>query len=569
MAQALVVRDIRRRLRPMAFRLRLRDTLLLISQTLWLPLAIGALVQIVGRLAPIPNLLIWSLAPLAVWLAFVLGYLVLRPMPLQRVAQRVDTMLGLRERLSTALELSKHEPPHDLDDEQQRDAREHAATLRPRMLPWLVDKRRLALAVLPLAVLVASAMLPNPQNRVLREQTAVQQAVQQTIQQVQQAQQQIAQDKTLSPEERAALEQELAQLEQRLRDNSGNREPALADLSTTEARLQQRRDPNADAQRAAMEQLARNLQSLSGEQSTQRPSLEQAAEQLRQLAQQLDQMTPEQRQQTAQNLQQQAAQMAQSDTQAAQNLSNAAQAMQQGNTAQAQQALNQAANSVQQAQQQQANQQAVNRSIAQVQQSRQDIAQAGQQQQTAQQGQQGQGQQQGQQGQQAGQQQGQQGQQAGQQQGQQGQQGQQAQQNQQGQQGGQPGQGNGAQGGAGSNANNLGQAQGGHANVNQNQKTNGNGQGSGSDDLVYQPYNPSNKQGQSQFVPGQQNQGGQTQTQQGQTNMPGANNQSLVPYSQVLPQYQQSAGQALDQSAIPPHLKDYVRDYFSQLEPQR
>jgi hypothetical protein len=40
-----------------------------------------------------------------------------------------------------------------------------------------------------------------------------------------------------------------------------------------------------------------------------------------------------------------------------------------------------------------------------------------------------------------------------------------------------------------------------------------------------------------------------------------------VPYQQVLPQYEQAASEALDQSAIPPHLKDYVRDYFSQLEP--
>jgi len=51
--------------------------------------------------------------------------------------------------------------------------------------------------------------------------------------------------------------------------------------------------------------------------------------------------------------------------------------------------------------------------------------------------------------------------------------------------------------------------------------------------------------------------------------LPGVANSSMVPYEQVLPQYQRSAGEALDQSAIPPHLKDYVRDYFSQLEPNR
>jgi hypothetical protein len=46
-------------------------------------------------------------------------------------------------------------------------------------------------------------------------------------------------------------------------------------------------------------------------------------------------------------------------------------------------------------------------------------------------------------------------------------------------------------------------------------------------------------------------------------------NPSLVPYEQQLPQYQRAAGEAIDQSAIPPHLKDYVRDYFSNLEPKR
>ncbi|NJL06552.1 MAG: hypothetical protein HC911_16935 [Chloroflexaceae bacterium] len=44
-------------------------------------------------------------------------------------------------------------------------------------------------------------------------------------------------------------------------------------------------------------------------------------------------------------------------------------------------------------------------------------------------------------------------------------------------------------------------------------------------------------------------------------------NPSLVPYSEVFPDYAQSASEALDRGYIPPHLKDYVRDYFSQLEP--
>jgi hypothetical protein len=49
--------------------------------------------------------------------------------------------------------------------------------------------------------------------------------------------------------------------------------------------------------------------------------------------------------------------------------------------------------------------------------------------------------------------------------------------------------------------------------------------------------------------------------------MPGANNPSVVPYEQIYPQYAQSASEALDRGYIPPHLKDLVRRYFSQLEP--
>src|SRR5437773_11854219 len=107
MARAMTTGDyLKRRLRPVALRLRLRDTLLLASRTLWLGLAGGALVEIAGRLLPIPNLLLWSLVPPALWLLAMLGYLLVRPLPVRRVAERVDSALELRERLSTALELS-------------------------------------------------------------------------------------------------------------------------------------------------------------------------------------------------------------------------------------------------------------------------------------------------------------------------------------------------------------------------------------------------------------------------------------------------------------------------------
>ncbi|MGQ9546985.1 MAG: hypothetical protein ACUVWS_00005, partial [Roseiflexus sp.] len=91
--------------------------------------------------------------------------------------------------------------------------------------------------------------------------------------------------------------------------------------------------------------------------------------------------------------------------------------------------------------------------------------------------------------------------------------------------------------------------------------------GSGSSDLVYQPFTPDGQPRDTERIQGQQGEGGQTQSQQGQMNVPGGVSPLQTPYQQVLRDYQQAAGEALEQSAIPPHLKDYVRDYFSRLEP--
>ncbi|MGB9752143.1 hypothetical protein, partial [Roseiflexus castenholzii] len=416
-APSVTINHLQQRLRPMALRLRLRDTLWFASSTLWIATLVSLALQIAGRLFPIPGLLWISLAPLALWALTVLGYLVVRPLPPLRVAQRIDMLLDARERLATALELGQRAEQTPLIELQQRDAYAFATTLKPRLVPIEINRRPLIVALVLVAATVTLIVAPNAQDQILAEQAAIREATQQAAAQIEQLRQEIAQNQNLSPEERAALDRELAELQQRLEQNPGNREEALADLSTTEARLQQRLTYNAEAQRAALEQLARNVQALEGQQQSSRPTLEQAERSLQQLAQQIERMTPEERAQLAEQLRQEARQLQQSAPQTAQALQQAADALQQNNVEQAQQALEQAAQSVQQARQQQAAQQAAQQSIAQLQEERQSIAQSGQpqsQQPGQQQGQQQQGQQP---GQQPGQQQGQQlGQQPGQQQ---------------------------------------------------------------------------------------------------------------------------------------------------------
>ncbi|MDW8144715.1 MAG: hypothetical protein RMJ48_00195 [Roseiflexaceae bacterium] len=567
-APSVTIHHLQQRLRPMARRLRLRDTLWFASSTLWIAALASLALQIAGRLFPIPGLLWISLAPLALWALIVAGYLAVRPLPPICVAQRLDTLLDARERLATALELGQRTERTPLVELQQRDAYAFATTLRPRLVPLKINRRPLIVALALVAAMVALIIAPNPQDQILAERAAIREATQQAAAQIEQLRQEIAQNQSLSPEERAALDRELAEVQQRLEQNPGNREEALADLSTAEARLQQRLTPDADAQRAALEQLARNLQAMEKQPQSGRPTLEQAEDALRQLAQQIESMTAAERRQLAEQLRQEAQQLQQSAPQTAQALQQAADALQQNDVQQAQQALEQAAQSVQQAQQQQAAQQAAQQAIAQLQEERQSIAQSGQHQQGQQQGSQQQpGQQLGQQQQQQGQQQQQQGQQPGQQQ--QGQQ--QGSQQQPGQQlGRQQGQ---QQPGQQQQGQQLGQQQGQEGQAgsqmegNQQSPATGNQAGTGSSDLVYQPFTPDGQPRDIERIQGQEGAGGQTQIQQGQLNAPGSVSPLQTPYQQVLREYQRAAGEALDRSAIPPHLKDYVRDYFSRLEP--
>jgi hypothetical protein len=555
--------SMRRKLFPMGMRLRLSDTLLLASRSLWIATLLFALILVAGRLMPIPYVRIGAVIPLALWALAVLLYLVLRPLPLQRIAQRIDTTLDLRERVATALELHNTHREDEISTIQQQDAAEVVQKLKPGQLPLRLDRRLLLVALLPMAVGMALLVLPNPQDAVIAERREVQETIDEVVEDLEQLEEEIAEDETLTPEEREELQREIAELQEELRENQGNREEALADLSAAEARLQEELDPQTDARRAALEQMARNLDDLSGESDgQQQPGLEEAAQQLEELAQELENLSEEERQELADRLSEQAAQMASGDSQTAQDLSDAAQSLRDGDLQQATDQLEQAASDVREAQGDIADQEATQGALSEIQDSREQVAQSGQQQE--QQPGEGQQAQQGQQseqsdGQQGGGQEGQQGEQSDGQQGG----GQEGQQGQQGQEGQQPG-------GGGTDADNLGAGQSdASADVNPDSAAGdgGRSQGDQSGNTVYQPFDPSGERGEREVIEGQQGEGGEVQSQQGDANLPGLNNPSVVPYEQVLPEYSQSASEALDRGYIPPHLKNYVRDYFSQLEP--
>ncbi len=81
---------------------------------------------------------------------------------------------------------------------------------------------------------------------------------------------------------------------------------------------------------------------------------------------------------------------------------------------------------------------------------------------------------------------------------------------------------------------------------------------------VFAPFERLGRPGDPSYVAGS---GGDGQTQQGNQQGQGQNNGSIVPYQDVFTDFESYAQTSLDREYIPLSVKDYVRDYFSLLDP--
>ncbi len=543
--------------------MRLFDASLFAQRTLWLALAISLLIQILGRFYPLENLWSWVLAPLALWLLVTLGWSLFGPAPLRRVARRVDLELHLKERLSSALAFSQIDPGRlnpptlRLVELQQQDALKTARRIKPgRVFHFIWLRRHLRLAGFFSVVLVALAFIPNPMDRVLEERAAVRDELAEQVERIEEVAEELVLEESLTPEEKEALLRALEELSRQLSENPGDREQALADFARLEENFRQRLDANLDSRQAALESLAAQMAALAeaargdeGESPSETPDLDQATQEL---AERLSEMDPAEQQALASSLANLAAQAAQAGEQGlAQALSAMAQAALSGDAQAVERSAQQVAQALDQANRSLDAQQAIQRALEQVQQGRRQVAQSGQQ--VAQNGNQGNspGQNSGQNpGQNSGQNPGQgpgQGQNPGQGPGQ------------------SSGQGQGTSGG-GSRADTLP--------PNRGQGQAGDPQGPGQsanpgrlDEQVYVPVESQGTTGEPVFIPGQDTGQGETEVNEGQNPLPGAGSSALVPYQQVFSQYLQAVNQAVESGAIPPELRDFIKAYFTQLEP--
>ena len=81
---------------------------------------------------------------------------------------------------------------------------------------------------------------------------------------------------------------------------------------------------------------------------------------------------------------------------------------------------------------------------------------------------------------------------------------------------------------------------------------------------MFAPFDRLGRPGDPSYVSGT---GGDGQTQQGNQTGSGSNNGVLTPYQQVYADFEAYAQTSLDRGYIPLSVKDYVRNYFSSLDP--
>jgi hypothetical protein len=506
-------------------------------------MAIGVGVLLFGRWQPIANLYLWSLAPLAAWLVFVLLRTLFQPIALLEIARRTDHELGLKDRLATALALADEnsrlasDVPTNLVDRQHEDALQ---SLRDEQLNQAfgirVDRRKLRAA---LAVLLAGLVLiaiPNPMDRILAQQQIVAEEAERIAEDLETLAEDVAQESDPISEELEAALEELEALAEALRENPGDLEDALAAISDLEQNLDQRIGDNFDQRQAAMDALSAQLESLAQAEGL---SQEEASDPLTAL-EELSESLPQDPQAAAQSLSSAAAVAAQAgDAELAQALAQLASALQSGDQTAVQQAGDQAGEALSRSLDELSDESAQQQLAAALESARaqltQRVAQAGQ----------GEGQGDGQgDGEGEGEGQGQ-GQSDGQGQG-------------QGQ--GQPG------GGGGTTADSLPGA----SSSGQADDPEGEGETAGTGELEndgVEPWTGDGSEGELVYVPGQDTGQGEINIQEQGDEQPGDASDALVPYQSVFPSYLESTLSALEGSLIPPGLQNYIRGYFTLLEP--
>lgn len=463
-----------------------------------------------------------------------------RPLDVARIG---DARLNLRARMATALEIEagRIAAPPDLAARQRADAVQAAQAADVGAAFRLVFPRRPAwISAILLVALIVGLILPNPQETVIAQRLAERSVIEKQIERLEQVKKEIATNPNLRPEDKKVLLKELDDTIRDLQEGKLSKEEAVARLSKTEETLKELLDSNVQAEQAALAEAGR--QAAQGEatrpigEALKQGDYQGAAQEIESLGRSLAGMSPEEQAALAERLEAMAAAVEATNPELAEALRDAATALRQGDVAAAQEALQRAAGLTEQAGQKIAAQQATQQALGQIQEGRREVAQAGKGDQGS--GTQGQGNQGSGQGNNQGGEQG------------------------QGGQGQKTGSGSGHGDSDGTGGDGTPQAPGGPSGPNSP-----GGPGEKTYDPIFVPQRLGKGDGgELVTVPGQ---GDDSGSPTDEVNGDPQTGQALVPYDQVYTDYQAQAASALENSYIPRGMKDYVRSYFSAIEPEK
>lgn len=496
-------------------------------------LGVAVATNVAARLFPILTLgpriaLSAGIPALSALVAFLIAYLY--PRSALELARISDARMGLYARLATAIEIASGQipAPADIAARQRADAIAAAQVANPRetFKPAWPRWQLLTAAILAGGLAIGLA-LPNPQEKAIAQNRAAKETIEKQIERMEKLRDEIAANPDLSQQDREALLKELDETIDELQTGNLSKEQAMARLGETEEELRSLLDKDAEAMASALGEAGR--QAAQGEQTQEigealtQGNYQDAAQAMAALAEQIEQMSSQEQSTLAERLEAMAAAVEATNPELAQALRDAADALRQGDVAAAQQALQQAATLTEQAGEQLAAQQATEQALGQVQEGRREIAQSGQ----------GDNPDPGQPG-------------AG----------------EQGQEGEGQGQSGSGQGDAGEDQDGQGSPADPDGPIDPNQPGQG---GEKAYDPIYAPERLGDGEGDRVDVPGQGDDNGPpTGEIDGEPHDKG---EALVPYDQVYADYEVQAASALENSYIPRGMKDYIRAYFSSLEP--
>ncbi len=458
---------------------------------------------------------------------------------------------------------------------QRRDAVQRLRAVNPALFLPRFDRKPVLVALVASALIAPALLLPNPMDGVIAQHQAIRDEAARQAERIDRVANDLEARGANADDPRTQLSDELRDLARRLRDDPGDLEHNLAQLGAIEDEVRAQLDPGTEQKAASIAALSRALSRAATANPQANPAGDptQTKRDLQNLGDQVAAMTQDQRDDLAQLLAEQQGQASLSGGAAGQALRDAATSLTQGDSAGAEAALGRLGETLHGAQ----DRVEINRDLASaasgLQDARRELANAGAPgDQPSQLGRQSNGQGTGQgsanPSASAGSQglgqgsanpsasAGSQGQGSGQGSGQGAGQG----------SGPGQGQGSGAIGGGGSSARQLGSgiSSGGPpaGPTNPNRSTELGGElGS-----IYAPFDRLGRPGDPSYVAGA---GGDGQTQEGSQQGRGTDNGSYVPYADVYGDFYGYALTALDRSYVPISVKDYVRDYFSSLDPSR